>query len=120
MVDVGRVERGRQRYAQELVDEDGDVDGVCEAVKVEIAGKADAAIVPTLLDKIEESKPQGGGDDRIGLVLIALGAALFGLGLIQGDPDDIRNLSGLALFPTFVGAVLAGRYWILRRRGENL
>jgi hypothetical protein len=44
------------------------------------------------------------------LVLIALGAALFCYGLIQGGEENIRQLSGLALFPLFVGAALLGRF----------
>jgi hypothetical protein len=82
--------------------------------------RADSALVPHLLDKLDEPKSRGGGDDRTGLVLIALGAALFGFGLIQGEPSAIRGMSGLSLFPTFVGAVLAGRFWLLRRRGAEL
>jgi hypothetical protein len=81
--------------------------------------RADASIVPQLLDKIDEPRDRGGGDDRTGLILIALGAAVFGFGLIQGEDEAIRGLSGLALFPTFVGVVLAGRHWFLRRRGAD-
>lgn len=81
--------------------------------------KADPTMLPVLLDRIDQPRARDGGDDRIGLVLIALGAALFGFGLIQGDPDDIRNLSGLALFPTFVGAVLFVRHLIVARRGAG-
>jgi hypothetical protein len=73
-------------------------------------------LTPELLDKIEEQKSSGGlGDDRIGLVLIALGLAIFGYGLVTGDMDDIHNMSGIALFPLFVGLALFGR-WLYRRR----
>ena len=78
----------------------------------------DSSLTPALLDRMDEQQPTGAGDDRIGLVLLALGAALFCYGLIQGDADDIRNLSGIALFPVFVGATLLGRIWFIRRRGE--
>jgi hypothetical protein len=61
-----------------------------------------------LLDKMAEKKTPRFGDGRAGLVLIALAAALVCYSLIQGDP----------VFPLFVGAVLLGRLWYLRRQGE--
>jgi hypothetical protein len=78
----------------------------------------DSNLTPELLDRIEEQKSSALGDGRVGLVLLALAAALFCFGLIQGDPDDIRNLAGIAVFPLFVGAALLGRVWYLRSRGE--
>lgn len=80
----------------------------------------DATLAPALLERIEVEQKAGGlGDGRIGLVLLALGAALIGFGLIQGDPDDIRNLSAMALFPLFIGAVLLARVWYLRRQERD-
>jgi hypothetical protein len=78
----------------------------------------DGNLAPELLDRIEEQKTSGLGDGRAGLVLVALAAALFAFGLIQGDPEDVRNLASIAVFPLFVGAALLGRIWFLRRRGE--
>jgi hypothetical protein len=74
----------------------------------------DNAAVPALLEGIEE-KPAPSSDDRTGLVLLALGAAVFLFGVIQGDAEDIRNMGGIALFPALVGAALLGRFWYLRR-----
>lgn len=76
----------------------------------------DSNLTPELLDRIEQDKSQGFGDARIGLVLVALGAALFVFGLVQGgsDAEDIRKIS---IFPLFVGAALLGRIWYLGRRG---
>lgn len=79
----------------------------------------DNANIGPLLDKIEEPQTAGSGDDRNGLVLIALAAAIFCFGLINGDPDNIRALSGIALFPTFVGAALLGRFWYMKRSGAG-
>lgn len=79
--------------------------------------RSDSGATAALLDKIDEQQPAGSGDARTGLVLLALGAALFCYGLIQGDADDIRNLSGIALFPVFVSIALLGRVWFLRRSG---
>jgi len=77
-------------------------------------------LTPELLDRIDErttSSPSG-GDDRTGLVLVAIGLAMLVYGAIQGDPDDVRNMAGIAMFPLFVGAVLAGRH-LLRARREK-
>lgn len=80
----------------------------------------DNALGPALLDKLDEPKSSAGfGDDRIGLVLLAIGFALVGFALIQGSQDTIKNMSGMALFPLFVGAVLLGRFVWNRRHGAE-
>ena len=79
----------------------------------------ESALTPDLLDKIDEPKKSDGGDDRVGLVLIALGAAMIAFALLQGSADTIHNLVPASVFPLFVGAVLAGRHWLLRRRGAG-
>ncbi|MFL6844140.1 MAG: hypothetical protein ACJ8ER_04590 [Allosphingosinicella sp.] len=77
-----------------------------------------SAITPELLAKIEEQKPAGGfGDDRIGLVLMALAAAIIGFAALSAPADDFKDIIGVSLFPLFVGAVLFGRHWYNRRRG---
>jgi hypothetical protein len=77
----------------------------------------DSAAVPALLAGVElEQKPSGADDDRTAMVLIALGAALFLFGFIQGDADDLRNMGGAALFPTFVGIALFIRHYFARKR----
>lgn len=76
----------------------------------------DSPAVSELLDGVAE-KPVPTSDDRTGLVLIALGAAIFLFGVIQGDADDVRNMAGIALFPFFVGAALLGRFIYMRRSG---
>ena len=79
----------------------------------------DSPITPELLDKIEGRTPAAGGDDRIGLVLIALGAAQICFALIQEHAGATRDLIGIALFPLFVGGVLVGRFWYLGHRGVD-
>jgi hypothetical protein len=77
-------------------------------------------LAPELLDKIEEQKSPGGfGDDRIGLVLIAIGLAIFGYGLTTGEAPHIREMGGIAMFPLFVGAALFGRWFYRRRTGAE-
>ncbi|MBV8687383.1 MAG: hypothetical protein JOZ90_13050 [Alphaproteobacteria bacterium] len=71
---------------------------------------------PELLDKIAQEKSGGSlGDDRIGVVLIAIGIAILGFGLLAGDADDVRNTAGIALFPLLVGGALLGRHLVIRR-----
>lgn len=73
-------------------------------------------LTPELLDKIEEQKPSRiGGDDRTGLVLMAIGLAILGYGGIAGSSGDLLDLVGISLFPLLVGAVLFGRDWFRRR-----
>ncbi len=75
--------------------------------------------VQALLAGVEEQQPSGANDDRTALVLLALALALFLFGLLQGDPDDIRNLSGAALFPGLVGLALLIRYHLARKRDRK-
>jgi hypothetical protein len=76
----------------------------------------DSTVSTELLDRIAESKPILGGDDRIGLILIALGAAMIAFGLLQGDLEVRQNVASASVFPLFVGAVLIGRYVVVRRK----
>jgi hypothetical protein len=78
----------------------------------------DSAAVPALLAGVEEQQPSGSNDDRTALVLLALALALFLFGVIQGDADDIKNLSGAALFPGLVGIALLIRYYLAKKRGK--
>ncbi|MGN6689478.1 MAG: hypothetical protein ACTHJU_00905 [Sphingopyxis sp.] len=54
------------------------------------------------------------GDDRNGLVLLAIGLAMAGFGLIQGHEQLIRVSAGAALFPAFVGIALLYRRRLAR------
>ncbi len=58
-----------------------------------------------------QSASDGPGDDRNGLVLLAIGLAMAGFGLLQGHEEIIRVSAGAALFPAFVGIAL-----LVRRR----
>ena len=79
----------------------------------------ESSLTPELLDRMEQNKSWSFGDGRIGIVLVAIAAALIVFGLIEGDPNDIRESTEIAIFPLFVGAALLGRLWYLRSRGEK-
>ena len=82
---------------------------------------AKSEAVSPLIDKLnkpyEHISWQGGketvsgGDDRNALVLLAIGLAMAGFGLIQGHEQLIRTAAGASLFPIFVGIAL-----LVRRR----
>jgi len=78
-------------------------------------------LAPELIDRIDPKRSsQAFSDDRIGVVLIAVGLAVMGFGIIAGgDPDDIRAAIGSSLFPLLVGAALLGRHLVIRRARLN-
>jgi hypothetical protein len=86
------------------------------SIRRALEAKSDA--VSPLIDKLNKpyehlsgQSPDAPGDDRNALVLIAIGLAMAGFGLIQGHEELIRVAVGAALFPTFVGIAL-----LVRRR----
>ena len=58
-------------------------------------------------------------DLRTGSILIAISIALFALGFIIGEPDAVRGLSGVAMFPFLIGATYLG-LWKFVGRKETL
>ena len=80
----------------------------------------DTSVAIALLDKIDEQEPRSGSsDDRTGLVLIAIGAALLCYALMSDIPREARDITAIALFPLFVGAVLLARFAFLARRSQR-
>jgi hypothetical protein len=75
-------------------------------------------ISPELFADMERSAPTGANDMRSGMVLIALALAIAGFGLIQGSTDAVRGMTGISLFPLFVGIALLLRLKIARREGD--
>ncbi|UKK83408.1 hypothetical protein L7H23_12635 [Sphingopyxis sp. BSN-002] len=91
------------------------------SIRRALEAKSDAAL--PLIDKLNKPYehlgvgPRQGdapGDDRNGLVLIAIGLAMAGFGLIQGHEQLVRLSAGAALFPAFVGAALLYRRRLAR------
>lgn len=89
------------------------------SIRRALEAKSDA--VSPLIDKLNKpyehlgwqggKETASGGDDRNALVLLAIGLAMAGFGLIQGHEQLIRTSAGAALFPIFVGIAL-----LVRRR----
>ncbi|GAO80161.1 MULTISPECIES: hypothetical protein [unclassified Sphingopyxis] len=89
------------------------------SIRRALDAKSDA--VSPLIDKLNKPyehlgwqsgrENTNGGDDRNALVLLAIGLAMAGFGLIQGHEQLIRTSAGAALFPIFVGIAL-----LVRRR----
>jgi hypothetical protein len=53
------------------------------------------------------ARREGAGEDRLAIVLVALGVAMVGAALIAvDDPGDMRAAIGAALFPLLVGGAL--------------
>ena len=80
--------------------------------------KRDSPLAAGLVDKIdskEEVVQRLGGDDRNGLVLIAIGLALMGFSLVVNELEWLRYGIGASLFPLLVGFALLGRHFWLRK-----
>lgn len=92
------------------------------AINRAIDAKSDVA--PMLVDKVDQpfrlnAPGEMPGDDRNGLVLIAIGLAMAGFGVIQGDEQTLRIAAGAALFPLFVGIALLVRRRLVMRAIEK-
>lgn len=79
--------------------------------------KRDSPLAGGLVDKIDskEEVQRLGGDDRNGLVLIAIGLALMGFSLVVNELEWLRYGIGASLFPLLVGFALLGRHFWLRK-----
>lgn len=92
-----------------------------KSIRRALEAKSDAAL--PMIDKLNKPYEHLGfglrqgdapGDDRNGLVLLAIGLAMAGFGLIQGHEQVIRVAAGAALFPAFVGIALLYRRRLMR------
>ena len=60
--------------------------------------------------------PKQSGDDRVAIILVAIGAAMIGAALIAvDDPGMVRAAMGAALFPLLIGGALWLRSYLLER-----
>jgi hypothetical protein len=60
--------------------------------------------------------PRQSGDDRVAIILVAIGVAMIGASLIAvDDPGIVRAATGAALFPLLIGGALWLRSYLLER-----
>ena len=68
-----------------------------------------------LIEKLGQPSERS-GDDRLAIILVAVGAAMIGSALVAvDDPGMIRLAIGAALFPLLVGAALWLRLFFIAR-----
>ena len=68
-----------------------------------------------LIEKLGQPAERG-GDDRLAIILVAVGAAMIGAALVAvDDPGMIRVAIGAALFPLLVGGALWLRLFLIAR-----
>ena len=69
-----------------------------------------------LLEQMPDGNSHGGGDDRLGLILVAVGIAMLGASMTAGATGGWTDYGvGAALFPLLVGAALWIRHAIVER-----
>lgn len=79
----------------------------------------DPVAAERLIGGLDAPKPQT-GDDRLGIILVAFGAALIGASIIVGDIGDWTRFGVAgALFPLIVGAALWLRHYAIERARRN-
>lgn len=82
----------------------------------------DPASAEPLMERLSALSEPAAGDDRLGVILVALGLAMMGASIIAGETGDwTRYGVGGALFPLLIGAALWLRHLAIqraRRRGE--
>jgi membrane associated rhomboid family serine protease len=72
-------------------------------------------LAESLLQKLTQPKERS-GDDRLAIVLVAIGIAMAAAAIIASDdPGDIRVAIGAALFPLLVGGALWLRFRAVER-----
>jgi len=75
----------------------------------------DPSSAERLLERLAKDEPTD-GDDRLAVVLVALGLAMIGASLLAGEVGDwTRYGIGGALFPLIIGAALWLRHFAIRR-----
>ncbi|NUT01590.1 MAG: hypothetical protein HOP96_11505 [Sphingomonas sp.] len=75
----------------------------------------DPVAAERLISELDTPKERA-GDDRLGIILVALGAAMIGASVVVGDIGDWTRfgIAG-ALFPLVVGAALLLRHYAIER-----
>jgi hypothetical protein len=83
------------------------------------AVERDPASAEPLLSRLAAPAPARLGDDRLAIILVALGIAMIGAALVIGDPGITRFGIAAALFPLIVGAALWLRLYLVERAARR-
>jgi membrane associated rhomboid family serine protease len=76
----------------------------------------DPASAEMLIAQLNEA-PVRSGDDRLAMILVAIGIALaLGAAIAVDDPGVVRIAIAASLFPLLVGAALGLRLYLIERR----
>lgn len=78
-----------------------------------VVDKDPDAVQPLLAQFAEP--PQSTGDDRLSVILVAVGIAMLVASLIIGEPDVLHYGSAAAVFPLIIGTALWLRLFFLAR-----
>jgi hypothetical protein len=85
---------------------------------IRTAVEKDPAHADALLMQLTAPR-QSTGDDRIAIILVAVGIAIAGAGTVIGDPGLMRLAIAAALFPLLVGGALWLRFRALQRGAQH-
>lgn len=78
---------------------------------------ADPAKASALLANLDQPETRRAGDDRLALILVAIGVAMaLGSVIAIQDPGPLRVGIAASLFPLLVGAALGIRLYLAERR----
>ena len=80
----------------------------------------DPATAEGMIERVTAPPPvRDNGDDRIAVILVALGLATIGASIVAGDPGWARYGVGGALFPLLIGAALWLRHSAIQRAARR-
>ena len=82
----------------------------------------DPGMASKAIDQLSREPEAATGDDRLGLILVALGLATLAASFTAGDTGGWTDYGiGAAMFPLIVGAALMLRQFVIQRarRGEQ-
>ena len=81
----------------------------------------DPGIAEKAIEELSKA-PEPAGDDRLGLILLALGVATLAASFTAGDTGGWTDYGvGASMFPLIVGAALMVRHFVIERtrRGQQ-
>jgi membrane associated rhomboid family serine protease len=75
----------------------------------------DASSAAPLIERLAVSGSNERGDERLSVILVAIGIAMIAASIVIGDPDWVHYGIAAALFPLIVGTALWLRLFFVER-----